>query len=58
MSHDDLARAMVQMAEEDGGQRWVGKGVGIKATGNVKKDVLPLTEYQVAGLIAYLVPSR
>lgn len=57
VSYDDLARAMVQMAEEDGGQRWVGKGAGVKATGNVKKDVLPLIKYQVVGLIAYFVPT-
>ena len=42
ISYDDLARGMVQMAEEDGGHKWVGKGVGIKATGKVKMDYLPL----------------
>lgn len=42
ISYDDLARGMVQMAEEDGGNKWVGKGVGIKATGKVKMDYLPL----------------
>ena len=57
VSYDDLARGMVQMAEEDGGRKWVDKGVGIKATGNVKKDVLPLIKYQVVGLLAYFFPS-
>lgn len=57
VSYDDLARGMVQMAEEDGGRKWVGKGVGIKATGKVKKDVWPLIKYLATGLIAYYVPS-
>lgn len=56
VSYDDLARGMVQMAEEDGGKKWVGKGVGIKATGNVKKDVLPLIKYEVVGLLVYFFP--
>ena len=57
VSYDDLARGMVQMAEEDGGRKWVGKGVGLKATGSVKKDVWPLVKYEVTGLIAYFFPS-
>ena len=57
VSYDDLARGMVQMAEEDGGHKWVGKGVGIKATGSVKIHVLPLLWYQFAGLIAYCSPA-
>ena len=57
VSYDDLARAMVQMAEEDGGHKWIGKGVGIKATGKVKKNVLPLVWYLTVGLIAYCSPA-
>ncbi|SLM38510.1 stcq_emeni sterigmatocystin biosynthesis protein stcq [Lasallia pustulata] len=57
VSYDDLARGMVQMAEEGDGQKWVGQGVGIKSTGKVKKDVWPLINYQVTGLIAYFFPS-
>ena len=57
LSYDDLARAMVQMAEEDGGQKWIGKGVGIKATGSVNMKVLPLIWYLTVGLIAYYSPS-
>ena len=57
VSYDDLARAMVQMAEEEDGQKWLGEGVGIKATGKVKQDVWPLIKLQVAGLIAYFMPS-
>ncbi|CAD6565852.1 MAG: hypothetical protein ASARMPREDX12_004802 [Alectoria sarmentosa] len=56
ISYDDLARGMVQMAEEDGGHKWVGKGVGIKATGSVKIKFLPLIWYLVVGLIAYFSP--
>ncbi len=57
ISYDDLARGMVQMAEEEGGRKWVGKGVGIKATGNVKIDYLPLIWYLVVGLISYYSPT-
>ena len=57
ISYDDLARGMVQMAEEDGGRKWVGKGVGLNATGNVTKNVLPLIKYQFVGLIAYFFPD-
>lgn len=57
ISYDDLARGMVQMAEEDGGHKWVGKGVGIKATGSVKMHYLPLIWYLVDGLIAYFSPA-
>ena len=57
ISYDDLARGMVQMAEEEGGHKWVGKGVGIKATGNVKINVLPLIWYNVVGLISYFFPA-
>ncbi|MCJ1457799.1 hypothetical protein MMC28_008168 [Mycoblastus sanguinarius] len=57
ISYDDLARGMVQMAEDDGGRKWVGKGVGIKSTGAVKQDVWPLIKFQVAGLIAYFLPA-
>ena len=57
VSYDDLARGMVQMAEEDGGHKWVGKGVGIKATGKVKMDYLPLIWYLVVGLISYYSPA-
>ena len=57
ISYDDLARAMVQMAEEDGGHKWIGKGVGIKATGSVNMKVLPLIWYQIVGLIAYYSPA-
>lgn len=57
ISYDDLARGMVQMAEEDGGQKWVGKGVGIKATGTVKMNYLPLIRYLFTGLIAYFLPA-
>lgn len=57
VSYDDLARGMVQMAEEEGGQKWVGKGVGIKATGDLKMNYLPLIWYQVVGLIAYYSPA-
>lgn len=57
ISYDDLARGMVQMAEEDGGHKWVGKGVGIKATGKVKMDYLPLIWYLVTGLVAYFSPA-
>ena len=57
ISYDDLARGMVQMAEEEGGHKWIGKGVGIKATGKVKMDYLPLVRYQVDGLIAYFFPA-
>lgn len=57
ISYDDLARGMVQMAEEDGGHKWVGKGVGIKATGDVKINFLPLIWYQVVGLISYFSPA-
>ncbi len=56
ISYDDLARGMVQMAEEDG-HKWVGKGVGVKATGNVKINYLPLIWYLVSGLIAYFSPA-
>ena len=57
ISYDDLARGMVQMAEEEGGHRWIGRGVGIKATGNVKIDYLPLLWFQVSGLISYYSPA-
>ena len=57
ISYDDLARGMVQMAEEDGGDRWIGRGVGIKARGNVKIDYLPLVWFQVSGLISYYSPA-
>lgn len=57
VSYDDLARAMVQMTEESGGRSWAGKAVGVKATGNVKKDVLPLIKYQAKGLLVYFFPS-
>lgn len=46
ISYDDLARGMVQMAEEEGGQRWVGKGVGIKATGTHILELLFPILYQ------------
>lgn len=57
ISYDDLARGMVQMAEEEGGHKWVGKGVGVKATGSVKIHYLPLIWYQIVGLIAYYSPG-
>ena len=57
VSYDDLARGMVQMAEEEGGHKWVGKGVGIKATGKVKIHVLPLIWYLTVGLISYYSPA-
>lgn len=57
ISYDDLARAMVQMAEEDGGDKWIGKGVGIKATGSVNMKILPLIWYLTVGLIAYYSPA-
>lgn len=57
ISYDDLARGMVQMAEEEGGHKWVSKGVGIKATGSVKMDYLPLIRYLTVGLIAYYSPA-
>ena len=57
ISYDDLARGMVQMAEEDSGQKWFGKGVGIKGTGNVKKDFWTPFKYQVTGLIGYFFPA-
>ena len=57
ISYDDLARGMVQTAEEDGGHKWVGKGVGVKATGNVKINYLPLIWYLVSGFIAYSSPA-
>jgi hypothetical protein len=50
LGYNDLAAAMVRMAEEEG---WVGKGVGVKATGDVKKDVWPLVNFRTSGLIAY-----
>ncbi|MCJ1302014.1 hypothetical protein MMC08_004815 [Hypocenomyce scalaris] len=57
LSYDDLARGMVQMAEEDGGHKWVGKGVGVGATGDVKNDIGPLIKYKITGLIAYFFPA-
>ena len=57
ISYDDLARGMVQMAEEEGGRKWVGKGVGIKARGKVKIHVLPLMRYLLSGFIAYYAPA-
>ena len=57
VSYDDLARGMVRMAEEEGGHKWVGKGVGIKATGKVKMSYLPLIWYLVVGLISYYSPA-
>ena len=57
VSYDDLARGMVQMAEEDGGRRWVGKGVGIKATGDVKIGYLSLIWYLAVGLLSYYSPA-
>ena len=57
VSYDDLARGMVQMAEEEGGRQWVGKGVGVKATGKVKIQYLPLIRYLVVGLISYYIPA-
>lgn len=57
VSYDDLARGMVQMAEEEGGRKWVGKGVGVKATGKVKIQYLPLIRYLVIGLISYYFPA-
>ena len=57
ISYDDLARGMVQMAEEEGGRKWVGKGVGLKATGKVKMNVLPLVRYLFSGFIAYYSPA-
>lgn len=57
ISYDDLARGMVQMAEEEGGHKWVGKGVGLKATGKVKIHVLHLIWYLIVGLITYYSPA-
>lgn len=57
ISYDDLARGMVQMAEEEGGHKWVGKGVGLKATGNVKVNWLPLIRFLVSGIVAYYSPA-
>ena len=57
VSYDDLARGMVQMAEEDGGRRWTGRGVGVKATGKVKTDYLPLLWYLSTGIISYYSPA-
>ncbi len=57
ISYDDLARGMVQMAEEEGGRKWVGKGVGIKATGDVKIDYMPLIRYLVVGLSSCYSPA-
>lgn len=54
VGYDDLAVAMVRMAEEEG---WVGKGVGVKATGEVEKNVMPLVQFLTSGLIAYYAPS-
>ena len=56
LSYDDLARGMVQMAEEEGGHRWVGKGVTVKATGSVKMNYLVLVRYLMVGLVAYYLP--
>lgn len=57
LSYDDLAHGMVQMAEEEGGQKWVGKGVGLMAKGRVKMDYLPLIRYLILGLISYYSPA-
>ncbi|MCJ1391387.1 hypothetical protein MMC18_004251 [Xylographa bjoerkii] len=58
VGYPDLARAMVQMAEEDGGRKWAGKGVGIVANEDkMKKDITPLIGYISRGVLAYFLPS-
>ena len=57
VSYEDLARGMVQMAEEEGGRKWVGRGVGVKATGKVEMNILPLIWYISVGLISYYTPA-
>ena len=57
ISYDDLARGMVQMAEEEDGHKWVGKRVGITATGKVKMDFLRLGWYLSAGMVSYYSPA-
>ncbi|MCJ1388854.1 hypothetical protein MMC18_001704 [Xylographa bjoerkii] len=59
ISYSDLARAMVQMAEEDGGRKWVGKGVaavGLRLDER-EKDFTPLIWYNLRGLLAAYLPS-
>ncbi|MCJ1398215.1 hypothetical protein MMC11_001412 [Xylographa trunciseda] len=59
ISYSDLARAMVQMAEEDGGQKWVGKGVapvGLRLNER-QKNFTPLIWYNLRGLLAVYFPS-
>ncbi|KAL9098377.1 MAG: hypothetical protein Q9187_009672, partial [Circinaria calcarea] len=59
LAYADLARAMVQMVEEGGGKKWVGKNVGILPTGGneIQKNVGPLIKYLSTGLVAAYFPS-
>ncbi|MCJ1432295.1 hypothetical protein MMC27_001651 [Xylographa pallens] len=59
ISYPDLARAMVQMAEEDGGRKWIGKGVapvGLHLDER-EKNFTPLIGYGLRGLLAAYFPS-
>ena len=59
ITYSDLARAMVQMAEEDGGRKWVGKGVapvGLHMDER-EKNFTPLIGYGLRGLLAAFFPS-
>jgi len=59
ISYSGLARAMVQMAEQDGGRKWVGKGVapvGLRLDER-QKNFTPLIWYNVRGLLAAYLPS-
>ncbi|MCJ1257033.1 hypothetical protein MMC24_004858 [Lignoscripta atroalba] len=58
ISYPDLARAMVQMAEEEDGKKWIGKGVSMEALGgkDIKANVMPLVGNVLSGSLAWLFP--
>ncbi len=59
VSYADLARGMVQMAEEDDGKRWVGKGVPVSSTGGkaIKGNPVEIVlKYALPGLLSSWCP--
>lgn len=38
-------------------KKWIGKKVGIKATGYVRPYIWPLIKFELGGILAYFLPS-
>lgn len=55
LSYEDLARGMVQMAEDGEGKRWIGEKVGISPIGKSQGSVVPLLKLQFWGLLTYFL---